>query len=69
MLKVDTISQVTDSSFLYFNKELLAPLLAEIWAHGEEGHKLPYVLAGFLDGHRLLKDATADAPALRQVVS
>ena len=46
--------QATDCSFLYFNLEILSAALHEACARPEEAHKLPYLLAAFLDAHRLL---------------
>ena len=59
--------QATDCSFLYFNLEILSAALSEACARPEEARKLPYLLAAFLDGHRLLGTYSGSAGPSHEV--
>ena len=51
--------QASDCSWLYFDQDLLEPILGAILKRPQDAHQLPYVLAAFLDGHQLLHHETA----------
>lgn len=46
--------QASDCSWLYYDSQLLEPILASMVKRPELAHQLPYILAAFLDAHTLL---------------
>ncbi len=61
--------QAADTSFLYFKRDLLQPALASLYHSPGEAHKLPHLLAAFLDSRSILHHAGPHADALYQVSS
>jgi len=54
---------VCDTSFLYLHLDLLAPVVATVFAAPTEAHRLPYVVAAFADGAKLCDAALLLPPA------
>ena len=64
--------QANDCSWLYFDSQLLEPILAGILKRPHDAHQLPYIMAAFLDAQKLLAHAPgpadqADSSLLAQV--
>ena len=64
--------QACDCSWLYFDSQLLEPILASILKSPQDAHQMPYILAAFLDAQALLQHAPtptgqADSSSLTQV--
>lgn len=60
-------AQASSCGFLYFQRGLLAALLADVAAHPAEARRLPLIMAAYGDAHGLLERATGDATALKKV--
>ena len=52
-----------DTSFLYLHLDLLAPVVATVFAAPTEAHRLHYVVAAFADGAKLCDAALLLPPA------
>jgi len=60
-------AQASSCGFLYFQRGLLAALLADVAAHPAEARRLPLIMAAYGDAHGLLERAAGDATALKKV--
>lgn len=60
-------AQASSCAFLFFQRGLLAALLADVAAHPAEARRLPLIMAAYGDAHGLLERATGDATALKKV--
>ena len=57
------LRRVCDTSFLYLHLDLLAPVVATVFAAPTEAHRLHYVVAAFADGAKLCDAALLLPPA------
>lgn len=46
--------QASDCSWLYYDSQLLEPILASLIKNPQQAQQLPYIMAAFLDAHSLL---------------
>lgn len=58
--------QAADTSFLYFQRDLLQSALNSLYHSPGEAHKLPHLIAAFLDSGRILRHAGASIEDLWQ---
>lgn len=61
--------QVTDCSFLYFNRHLLEAGLKDFLEQPHEARKIFSIIAAFSDGHRLLAHSSMISTATHKVCS
>ncbi|KAK9849134.1 hypothetical protein WJX84_004479 [Apatococcus fuscideae] len=60
------VPQAADASFLYFQRDLLQPAFASLYKSPAEAHKLPNLIAAFLDSGRILRHAGCSTNSLWQ---
>lgn len=58
--------QAADTSFLYFQRDFLQSALNSLYHSPGEAHKLPHLIAAFLDSGRILRHAGASTEDLWQ---
>ncbi|KAL3162328.1 hypothetical protein ABBQ32_010012 [Trebouxia sp. C0010 RCD-2024] len=48
------VTEASDCSWLYYDSQLLEPILASLIKNPQQAQQLPYIMAAFLDAHSLL---------------
>lgn len=67
ILQMKTVHlQAADTSFLYFQRDLLQSALSSLYQSPGEAHKLPHLIAAFLDSGRILRHAGSSTEGLWQ---